>query len=184
VAAQAPPVEPQPQPLSEVEQIKLQMQKQMEQQMQMQRQMMEQMQQMQQAQIQERQAFQQEIQQLKAEKSTPVEATKIEIEDIEIDLDQVSIHQAKPLTPEENRLLAKWWIIREAVKENIGNVAYELNVFPLVLDYERSDANKLTLLASSPRFRDKVIGKFLDKIQAAAGIVEIAIEAAEQEALA
>ncbi len=174
VAAQAPLVEPQPQELSEVEQIKLQMQE-------IQKQMMEQMQEMQQAQIQEKQALQQEIQQLKAEKSAPapepIGATKVE--DVKVGPDDFNDRQPPPSTLADNRLIAKWWIIREAVKEKIGAGPHDINLYPLILDYNRSDENKLTLLAPHGFSKNSIMKKgYLTMIQEAAGNIEIMLEVA------
>ncbi len=159
VAAQAPPVEPQPQELSEVEQVKLQMQE-------MQKQMMEQM---------------QEIQQLKAEKSAPapepIGATKVE--DVKVGPDDFNDRQPPPSTLADNRLIAKWWIIREAVKEKIGAGPHDINLYPLILDYNRSDENKLTLLAPHGFSKNSVMKKgYLTMIQEAAGNIEIMLEVA------
>ncbi|MCP3968259.1 MAG: hypothetical protein GY718_18260 [Lentisphaerae bacterium] len=187
VAAKKPPVETpskvEPQQLSEMElmkqQMQAQMQLQMEQQQKMQKEMMEQMQQMQQAQIQERQALQQEIQQLKAEKSTPGPVETSNVEDVKIGPDDFNDRQPSPSKEADYRLIRKWWEIREAVKEKIGSGPHDIHLYPLILDYSRSDENKLTLLALNSRSKNSVIKKgYLAMIQEAAGNIEITLEVA------
>ncbi len=172
VAAQIPPIEPQQpvreQSLSEVEIMKQQMQ-----------QMQQQMKEMQQAQTQKEQALQQKIQQLEAGKSAPQPIEEVKIEDIEIDLDQVDTHQPSPGTPLENRLLAKWWIIRDNIEKQLGFTLYASNIYPLVLDYSKSDESKLTLIAPSDKFIEKIIKKgYSATIQNIAKNIEIVLEAA------
>ncbi len=163
----APIVEPQPiqsqsqsqpQPLSEVDQLK---------------QMMLQM--------------QQKIQELEAEKSLPssssppspqqMEKKTVKAEDTQVNLDQIDKHQANPTTPLENRLLAKWWTIRAIIEKKIGTGLYNIFIYPLALDYSKSNESKLTLFALHPRTKEKIVKKYLKTIQDAAGDVEIVIEA-------
>ncbi len=175
VAAQTSPVETQPQELSEMELMKQQQQIQQQQM----RQMMEQMQEMQQTQMQEKQALQQKIQQLEAGKSAPGPVEAAEMEDVRVGPDDFNDRQPSPSTLADSKLIAKWWIIREAVKEKIGSGPHDINLYPLILDYSRSDENKLTLLAPHGFSRNSLIKKgYLAMIQEAAGNIEIMLEVA------
>ncbi|MCP3965211.1 MAG: hypothetical protein GY718_02495 [Lentisphaerae bacterium] len=79
-------------------------------------------------------------------------------------------------TNKDKKFLAKWEVIRNEVKEEIGTGAFDRYIYPLTLDYTRSNKNKLTLLAPNPNFKKNIMSHFWFEIQDAAGDVEIALE--------
>ncbi|MCP3966510.1 MAG: hypothetical protein GY718_09175, partial [Lentisphaerae bacterium] len=69
--------------------------------------------------------------------------------------------------------------IRDNIEKQLGFTLYASNIYPLVLDYSKSDESKLTLIAPSKKFIEKNIKKgYFTKIQEAAKNVEINIEVA------
>ncbi|MCP3965462.1 MAG: hypothetical protein GY718_03785, partial [Lentisphaerae bacterium] len=143
-------VDAQSEPLSEVEILKRQMQ------------------QMQQAQIEREQALKQEIEKIKAEKKTPnlnknpslfnLQRHKKTIKSVNTVKNGIDSHQAPPKNPTENRIVGKWWLVRDKVKNQMDESVYKY-VELLTVDFSRSNIDELMLIFMNSYAKDTLSKK-------------------------
>ncbi len=153
ISNSAPEPQPQEQPLSEVEQLKLQMQ-----------QMMEQMQQVQQVQVQREQTLQQEIQQLRADKEKLAQDhnhPQPQTQTHNSSFGNLNFSQFKKpaqgqrplsqgLTREQQQIVGKWFLLQDDLEKHpVLKRVYSSYIKNLQVDTEKSTMSKIVLFSDN-----------------------------------